>query len=108
MKEYGEDFAEQLGRYLVRAGITQQELANKIGKHRNTIVKWMNRTSVPTQRGQVLRVADELSLLKEERKAFLQAAGFSLEQWPTEVWAVPQQRDMFFTGRDDVFQSLRQ
>src|SRR6266568_7074751 len=108
MKEPTEDFADQLGRYLVRAGFTQQELAHKIGMHRNTIVKWMNRTSRPTSCGQVLRLADELSLVKEERKAFLQAAGFSLERWPTEVWTVPVPRDMFFTGRDEVFRSLRE
>src|SRR6266566_4133798 len=107
MKEPTEDFADQLGRYLVRIGFTQQELATKIGMHRNTIVKWMNRTSWPTSRGQVLRAADELSLSKQERKAFLQAAGFSLERWPTEVWTVPEPRDMFFTGREAVFQSLR-
>ena len=107
MNESSEDFADQLGRYLGRAGFTQQELAHKMGMHRNTIVKWMNRTSVPTRRGQVLQLADELFLVKEERKALLQAAGFSLDQWPTEVWTVPQQRDMFFTGRDGVFRSLR-
>ncbi len=38
----------------------------------------------------------------------IQAAGFSVERWPTEVWLISQQRDMFFVGRDDVFQSLRQ
>jgi transcriptional regulator with XRE-family HTH domain len=108
MKAESEDFADLLGRYLARAGFTQQELAYKIGMHRNTIVKWMNRTSVPTHRGQVLRLADELVLVKEERKALLQAAGLSLERWPTEVWTVPQQRDMFFTGRDEVFRSLRE
>ena len=55
-----------------------------------------------------MRLADELFLVKEERKALLQAAGFSLERWPTEVWTVPQQRDMFFTGRDEIFHSLRE
>jgi tetratricopeptide (TPR) repeat protein/transcriptional regulator with XRE-family HTH domain len=107
MKEPPKDFADQLGYYLVRAGFTQQELAHKIGMHRNTVVKWMNRTSKPTSRGQVLRIADELSLVKEERKALLQAARFSVEQWPTELWTVPHQRDMFFTGREGIFRSLR-
>src|SRR6266487_4323253 len=105
---YEEGFVEQLGRYLFRTGLTQQELANKAGLHRNTIGKWMNRTSQPEFRGPVLRVADELLLSKEERKAFIQAAGFLVERWPTEVWFVPYNRDMYFTGRDDVFQSLRQ
>ena len=108
MKDQNEDFADQLGRHLGSAGLTQQELGHRIGMHRNTIVKWMNRTSVPTQRGQVLRLADEISLLKEERKALLRAAGFSLERWPTEVWTVPLPRDMFFTGRNCVLQSLRE
>src|SRR6266567_6982852 len=93
MPEPNEDFADQLGRYLDRAGFTQQELANKIGKHRNTVVKWLNRTSRPTSQGQVLRFADELFLSKQERKALLQAARFSVEQWPTEVWTVPHLRD---------------
>lgn len=107
MTESREDFAEQLGRYLERAGFTQQGLANKIGMHRNTIVKWLNRTRWPTSRGQVLRVADELFLSKQERKALLQAARFSVEQWPTEMWMVPLQRDRYFTGRDDILESLR-
>src|SRR5947209_18410681 len=108
MKDQSEDFADQLGRYLMRAGFTQQQLASRIGMHRNTVVKWMNRTSRPTSRGQVLRVSDELFLSKQERKAFIQAAGFSVERWPTEIWMTPQQRDMFFTGRDEIFQSLHE
>lgn len=107
MAEPHADFADQLGRYLDRAGFTQQELANKIGMHRNTVVKWLNRSSRSTSQGQVLRLADELFLSKQERKALLLAAGFSLERWPTEVWTVPQRRDMFFTGRDEIFDSLR-
>ncbi len=103
-----EDFASLLGHFLVQAGFTQQDIANKIGMHRNTIVKWMNRTSRPTSRGQVLKAADELSLSKQERKALIQSAGFSLEQWPTEIWTVPQQRDMFFTGREMMFQALQE
>src|SRR5581483_12524709 len=85
-----------------------QDLANKIGVHRNTVVKWMNRTSRPTSRGQVLKVADELPLSKQERKLLLEAAGFRPERWPTEIWAVPQERDMFFTGREMTFQALRE
>ena len=108
MVNHREDFASQLGRHLTRAGLTQQELAHKMEVHRNTIVNWMNRSSKPTSRSQVLRLADKLSLSKEERKALIQAADFSVERWPTEVWTVPEPRDMFFTGRGDVLQSLRQ
>ena len=110
MKDYEEDFADLLGRYRVRAGLKQQELAHNIGVHRNTIVKWENRTSIsqPDSRGQVLLLADELILSKEERKALIQAARFPVERWPTSFWTVPVPRDMFFTGRGDIFQSLQQ
>jgi DNA-binding XRE family transcriptional regulator len=37
MEEYTEDFADQLGHHITRMGFTQQELANKIGMHRNTL-----------------------------------------------------------------------
>lgn len=109
-EKYGmkDDFADLLGLYRIRAGLKQQELANKIGVHRNTIVKWENRTSQPDSRSQVLRLADELFLAKEERKVFVHATGFPIERWPTEIWSVPRLRDMFFTGREEVFQSLRQ
>jgi tetratricopeptide (TPR) repeat protein len=109
MKNQSEDFASLLGYYRTRAGLTQEKLGRKIGVHRNTIDKWERRIIIRLQsRGQVLRLADELILSKEERKVLIQAAGFPIKQWPTEVWTVPLLRDMFFTGRDDVFQSLRQ
>src|SRR6266496_1549752 len=99
MKDQSEDFAGQLGRYLFRVGLNDKELANKIGLHRNTIVKWKNRTSQkPASRGLVLRVADELILSKEEREAFVQAAGFPIEQWHAGVWTVPLKPDPYFTG----------
>ena len=78
MEDHKEDFADLLSRYRMHAGLKQQELANKIGVHRKTIVNWENRTSWPKSRGQVLRLADEFSLSKDERKAFLHAAGFPL------------------------------
>jgi DNA-binding XRE family transcriptional regulator len=108
MMDQGEDFADLLGHYRVRAGLKQQDLANKIGVHRNTIVNWENRTSWSESRGQVLRLADELYLTKEERKAILVAAKFSVEKCPVELWLVPYQHDPFFTGRENVLHSLRQ
>ena len=108
MEDHKDNFFDLLVRYRGRTGFTQQDLAHKIGVHRRTIDNWETRASRPGSRGQVLRLADELFLSKEERKAFVQVAGFSLERWPTEIWTVPQKQDMFFTGRDDVFRSLRE
>jgi len=79
MKDHEETFTDLLGRFRTRAGITQQELAIKLGIHRNTIVKWENGSSLPQSRGQILRLADELLLNKEEREALFLAAQFSPE-----------------------------
>lgn len=99
-------FAGLLIGYRGRAGFTQQELANKIGVHRRTVDNWETYASRPQSRGQVLRLADELILSNEERKELVKAAGFSVERWPTEVWTAPLSRNIHFTGRDDILQSL--
>ena len=106
-QHHGEDFADLLGRFQLRAGLTQQDLAREIGVHRNTVVKWMNRSSPPTSRGQVLRLADALFLTKDERKTLLEVAGFPPSRWPIELWIMPYQRDPFFVGREEELQSLR-
>lgn len=106
MNNREEDFGSLLGRFRVRTGRSQQELADKVDVHRNTINKWENRTSRPETRGQVLKLADELYLDKEERKDLLEAAGFSVELWPVELWHMPYPCDPFFTDREDVLQQL--
>jgi len=52
------DFTELLHAYFGRSGLTQQELASKIGVHRNTLNKWLG-GSRPEFRGQVLRLTDK-------------------------------------------------
>ena len=101
-------FMELLGQYRTRCGWTQDELAMKIGVHRNTVVSWENGSKRPQLRGVVLRLADELLLSQEERKAFLEVAGFSIEHWRADYWNVPYQHNPYFVGREDILQSLRQ
>jgi tetratricopeptide (TPR) repeat protein len=101
-------FGELLGLYRTRCGWSQSELALKIGVHRNTIASWENGDRNPQSRGEVFRLADELLLSKEERKALLNAAGFSVEHWPADYWNVPYPRNPYFVGREMILQSLRQ
>jgi len=106
VKDEERDFAELLGFHLSRAGYTQQELANTIEMHRNTIVSWLNRSARPS-RGHVLRLAEALFLEKDETKAFIRAAGFTVGHWPAEIWFVPRRRDPFFVGRADTLRLLQ-
>jgi transcriptional regulator with XRE-family HTH domain len=99
-------FAELLLKYRGRYQWSQSELAEKIGSHRNTIASWESGT-IPS-REMVFRLVDELQLLKEERREFLEVAGFSIEHWPANYWNGPYKPNPYFVGREMVLQLLRQ
>ncbi|MCX6044398.1 MAG: helix-turn-helix transcriptional regulator [Chloroflexi bacterium] len=76
-------FAEQLTQYMKRVGITDAELARKIGVQRQTIFRWKEGTvGRPRVREDVLKCAESLRLTPEESDQFLLAAGFAPEQPP--------------------------
>jgi tetratricopeptide (TPR) repeat protein/transcriptional regulator with XRE-family HTH domain len=102
-----ESFGSLLGRYRNDYGWSQNDLAKKVGVSRGSIALWESGERHPQFRGEVLRLADELHLSKEERKAFFLAANFTVERWPVEVWNVPHHRKPFFVGREGLLQSLR-
>lgn len=81
-------FAEQLTQYMKRVGVTDAELARKIGVQRQTIFRWKEGTvGRPRVREDVVRCAENLRLTTEERDQFLLAAGFAPEN-PIGVPAV--------------------
>ncbi len=74
-------FAEQLTQYMQRVGITDAELARKIGVQRQTIFRWKEGTvGRPRVREDVLKCAESLRLTPAEGDQFLLAAGFAPEQ----------------------------
>ncbi|CAN5778307.1 hypothetical protein BH10CHL1_BH10CHL1_47630 [soil metagenome] len=74
-------FAEQLTQYMKRVGITDAELARRIGVQRQTIFRWKEGTvGRPRVREDVLKCAESLRLTAEERDQLLVAAGFAPEQ----------------------------
>ncbi len=76
-----ESFAQLLVRYMRRVGITDAELARAIGVRRQTIFRWKEGlTARPRHREDVLRCADKLRLMPQERDEFLLAAGFAPEE----------------------------
>ncbi len=73
-------FAEQLTQYMKRVGVTDAELARKIGVQRQTIFRWKEgAVGRPRVREDVLRCAESLRLTPDERDQFLLAAGFAPE-----------------------------
>lgn len=80
MREYSRvesdtSFAAVLKALRLRAGLTQQQLAEKSGVALTTITSWETRRRQPANRSAIERVASVLDLSKEEQREFLTAAG---------------------------------
>lgn len=76
-------FAELITEYTLRIGITDTELARKIGVRRQTIFRWREGlVQRPRDREVVLDIAKALRLTPEERDTLLLAAGFAPEEIP--------------------------
>lgn len=95
-------FGELLKRYRTRLRLTQQQLAQKIGVHRNTISQWELGSYLPETRGMVLELARCLELGQDEVRLLLETSLFTFSTY----WAVPMPRNPFFTGRERDLQTL--
>ena len=65
--------------------MTQRELANKLGVHRNSISDWERAQYLPDTREMVLDLAGALGLYQADTDRLLRAAQFSLEYHTTEA-----------------------
>ena len=99
----GKAFGELLGQFRTEVKLTQQQLADLMHKARGTIINWENGTYLPKERALVLELAKHLHLDSLKRDQLLEAAFFD----PLgTIWAIPFKRNPFFTGREDVLDSL--
>ena len=73
-------FSDLLSEYIHRVGVSDTELARRLGVSRQTIFRWREgRTSRPRHREDVLDLSAKLRLSSEERDALLIAGGFHPE-----------------------------
>lgn len=76
-------FSEQLSEYVQRVGVSDAELARRLGVSRQTVFRWREGlTHGPRRRGDVLQIASRLRLSLAERDALLLAAGFAPQGAP--------------------------
>lgn len=78
-------FGSLMRGYRVRAEISQQELALKLGKHRNTIGAWELGSSLPKTRSLIVEMGRVLFLANADVGRLLDAAFFSSRLRETEV-----------------------
>jgi tetratricopeptide (TPR) repeat protein len=95
-------FGELLKTSRKRKRLTQKQLAQQLGVHANTISSWELGTYLPATRGLVLELARHLALDEQETRQLLEASLTAL----SPHWQVPFQRNPFFTGREEILETL--
>ncbi|HZR40391.1 MAG TPA: helix-turn-helix domain-containing protein, partial [Ktedonobacteraceae bacterium] len=105
MRETGNDhssFGALLKALRKRKRLTQQQLAEAIGMHRNAIIRWERGDFLPESKTLVLELARQLCLGDQETRQLLEASLTAL----TPYWLVPLPRNQFFTGREEILEAL--
>jgi len=95
-------FGETLQTLRKQKHLTQQELAAKLGVHRNTIGFWERGDYLPASKGIVLELARQMHANEVETRQLLEASLTALAPY----WSVPYARDPLFVGREELFQKL--
>ncbi|HET8840119.1 MAG TPA: FxSxx-COOH system tetratricopeptide repeat protein, partial [Ktedonobacteraceae bacterium] len=95
-------FGELLKTFRTQKRISQQQLAQTIGVHRNTISAWELGMYLPDTRAMVLELARHLHLAIPETRQLLEASLTA----PTLLWGVPLPGNPFFTGREETLQVI--
>ncbi len=91
-------FGALLNEFRKRQHITQQQLAEAIGRQRRAISRWEQGEGLPGNKAVVLELARHLYLDDEEARQLLEASLTS----PAPLWGVTLPRNEFFTGREDI------
>ena len=81
---------------------TQQQLADALGVHRSTVVRWEQGAYLPESKTQVLELTRVLSLDDQDARQLLEASLTALAPY----WSVPLPRNPYFTGREKILETL--
>ena len=102
LQTFPASFGELLKTHRKRKRLTQKQLAQRLSVHANTISSWELGTYMPATRGIVLELARHLALDEQETRQLLEASLTAL----SPHWQVPFQRNPFFTGREEILETL--
>src|SRR5437588_4830596 len=97
-------FAELLRQFRVREGMSQQQLADNLGMHRNTIGAWERGDYLPETSELISKIAEVLLLNAKDEELLLEATHERINL--RIIWNVPHQRNLLFTGREAILAQL--
>lgn len=97
-------FAELLRQFRVREGMSQGNLADNLGVHRNTVGAWERGDYLPETTEMIRKITEELSLNAKNEQLLLDATRERIAL--RIIWNVPFQRNPLFTGREAVLAHL--
>ncbi len=95
-------FGSLLKDFRGRRKLTQQQLADAVGAHRNAISRWEQGNVLPESKSVVLELARILQLDYQEGRQLLEASFAAL----VPPWNVPYMRNPLFTGREEYLEML--
>ncbi len=95
-------FGPLLKAFRKRQRLTQHQLAQSLGMNRNAIGRWEQGDFLPASKTIVLELARSLRLNDQETRQLLEASLTALSPY----WSVPFPRNPFFTGREELLQTL--
>ncbi|HEY7416874.1 MAG TPA: tetratricopeptide repeat protein, partial [Ktedonobacteraceae bacterium] len=96
-------FGETLAHFRTRTELSQQHLADQLGKNRRAVAAWEAGDYLPKTKGDVLELVRILELNDKEATFLLKAAGMDPS---LPLWNVPYHRNPYFTGRDELFDQI--
>ena len=102
-------FGDMLKQFRGRSRVSQQELADLVEVHRNTVGGWERGDYLPAH-ADVLKLIEVLDLEGEDKNEFLRSRyGYVSVESPSasSFWNVPFGRNRFFTGRKQLLSMLR-
>ena len=97
-------FGDVLRDFRTRKHISQRALAEKLSVHRNTIGSWEQGNYLPDSKSMVVELGRKLALSDAETRQLLEASLIAL----SPHWSVPYPRNVFFTGRNTLLDTLHQ
>lgn len=95
-------FGDLLTSFRRHRHLTQQQLAVALNMRRSAVIRWEQGDFLPASKTIVLELARALRLDDQETRRLLEA---SLTALPPH-WLVPFQRNPFFTGREEILETL--